>query len=85
MSLNIKNEHTCELAKELAAMTGKSITAAIGEALSEKLDRVRKQHGKKAKAEELLNIGKRCASHIKQPVSSTDHGALLYDDGGMPK
>ena len=29
MSLNIKNEETCELARELAALTGESMTGAI--------------------------------------------------------
>ena len=38
MRLNIKNEKTDRLARELAALTGQSITAVVTEALREKLD-----------------------------------------------
>ena len=41
MSLNIKNEETCELARELAALTGESMTGAITIALRERLERER--------------------------------------------
>ena len=83
--MNIKNEHTCKLAKELAAITGKSITATIEDALSEKLAKLRAQNNKKAQTQELLDIGKRCAGHIKGNPSSTEHGDFLYDENGLPK
>jgi hypothetical protein len=33
---------------------------------------------------ELLEIGKRCTAHVRKPVKSSDHDALLYDDKGLP-
>jgi antitoxin VapB len=84
MSLNIKNAETCQLATELADLTGETLTKAITEALRERLERLRKQR-RKATATELLEIGRRCAAHVKKPVSSLDHGDFLYDEHGLPK
>jgi len=85
MALNIKNEETCDLAKKLAGMTGESLTAAITDALREKVERLQQKKNKKAQAEELLMIGQRCANHIKESASSLDHGDILYDKHGLPK
>jgi hypothetical protein len=32
-----------------------------------------------------MDIGKRCAAYIKEPISSLDHGDFLYDEQGLPK
>lgn len=40
MSMNIENEETHRLARELAALTGESVTAAVTEALRERLERI---------------------------------------------
>lgn len=84
MSLNIKSEKTHRMAKELARLTGESMTAAVDEAVRERLDRV-KGNSKEGLAERLLQIGKECAAHMKEPYKSIDHGELLYDEKGMPK
>jgi len=81
MSLNIKNEEAHRLAQELAALTGETMTAAVTEALRERLNRVRK----KGLVEELKAIAKDCAARIKEPYRSIDHGELLYDELGLPK
>lgn len=84
MGLNIKNEETHRLAKELAKLTGESMTEAIGRAVRERIDRVR--HGRGGSlSEKMLEIGRDCASHMREPYLSTDHGALLYDERGLPK
>ena len=41
MSLNIKNEKTHRMARELARLTGENMTAAVDQAVRERLDRVR--------------------------------------------
>lgn len=41
MRLHIENEKADRLARELAALTGETITAAVTEALREKLDRMK--------------------------------------------
>ena len=84
MSLNIKNEETHRLAQELARLTGESMTAAVSEAIRERLERVRGK-SKKSRVERILEIGKECAAHMKEPYKSIDHGDLLYDEKGLPK
>jgi antitoxin VapB len=84
MSLNIKNEETHRLAQELARLTGESMTAAVTEAVRERLDRVRRARAVSL-ADRLLAIGKDCAAHLKEPFRSVDHGELLYDEHGLPR
>jgi antitoxin VapB len=84
MSLNIKNAETHRLARELARLTGESMTAAVNEAIRERLERVRGK-SKKSRVERILEIGKECAAHMKGPYKSIDHGDLLYDEKGLPK
>jgi antitoxin VapB len=84
MSLNIKNEKTHRLVRELSRLTGESMTAAVDQAVRERLKRVRSSRGS-GLAERLLKIGKECASHWKEPYRSMDHGDLLYDEKGLPK
>lgn len=84
MALNIKNKETQKLARELAKLTGESMTAAVTEAVRERLDRVRREHGT-GLAERLVKIGKDCAAHLREPFRSVDHGELLYDEKGLPR
>jgi antitoxin VapB len=84
MALNIKNEQAQKLAQELAELTGESMTAAVTEAVRERLDRVREEHGT-GLADRLLKIGKDCAAHLKEPYRSVDHGELLYNEKGLPR
>ncbi|HVI07140.1 MAG TPA: type II toxin-antitoxin system VapB family antitoxin [Candidatus Binatia bacterium] len=84
MSMNIKNEETHRLAQELARLTGESMTVAVGEAIRERLERVRSRPGRGA-AERLMKIAKECAAHLKEPYKSMDIDELLYDKDGLPK
>ena len=79
--MNIKNEETHRLAQELAQITGESMTAAVTEAVREKLDRVKS----KGMAERIMKIAKQAAPLWKEPFKSIDHGDLLYDEKGLPK
>jgi antitoxin VapB len=85
MSLNIKNEETHRLARELADLTGESVTAAVTVAVRERLARVRRERGGSGLAEELLAIGAEYSSRLKEPYRSVDHGDMLYDERGLPK
>ena len=84
MSLNIKNEETHRLARELAALTGESVTTAVTEAVRERLERLQNDHLDDL-ADRLLQIGKDCAIHLKEPFRSIDHADLLYDERGLPR
>lgn len=70
--------------RELAALTGESMTAAVAQAVRERLDRLRCERGVDL-ADRLLAIGKDCAAHLKAPFRSADHGDLLYDEHGLPR
>lgn len=84
MGLNIKADEAHALARELARLTGESLTTAVIQALRERLDRVRGERGI-GLADRLLAIGKDCAKHLKEPYRSVDHGDLLYDERGLPR
>jgi antitoxin VapB len=84
MALNIKNEETHKLAQELAKLTGESMTAAITEAVRERLDRLRGEHGDSLE-DRLVKIGKECAANLEEPYRLVDHGEMLYDERGLPR
>jgi antitoxin VapB len=84
MGLNIKNDETHRLAEELARLTGESMTAAVTEAVRERLERVRRERGASL-ADRLVAIGKDCAPRLKQPFRTADHAELLYDERGLPR
>jgi len=81
MGLNIKNERVHELARILSQATGKSMTAAIEDALEKelmRLEREREMPGKiawlKARLDEL---------GPPPPGLTSDHSDL-YDEDGLP-
>jgi antitoxin VapB len=84
MGMNIKNDETQKLVRELSELTGESLTSAITESVRERLERVQSQHGA-GLADRLLRIGKDCAAHLKEPFRSADHGDILYDEKGLPR
>jgi len=84
MSLNIKNEAAHKLASQLAKATGENMTEAVTQAIRERLDRVRSRRGS-GLADRLVQIGKDCAAHLKEPFRSGSHDELLYDDKGLPR
>lgn len=84
MALNIKSEEAQKLAKELSRLTGESMTAAITEAVRERLNQVRTERGN-GLADRLLKIGKDCAAHLREPFRSIEHGELLYNEKGLPR
>ena len=80
-ALSIKNPETVRLIRELAELTGESLTEAVTVALRERLARARR----KGIAERLMEIGRDAAPRFKEPYKSVDHGDLLYDEHGLPK
>ena len=83
MSMNIKSDEAHRLARELAALTGESVTAAVTVAVRERLSRVRVERAG-GLAERLVQIGREAAAHMTEPFLSTEHGELLYDEQGLP-
>lgn len=85
MSLNIKNDETRRLASELARLTGETMTDTVTKALCERLEREKHRRGGGALARELHAIGQHCASLLGPGPTAVEHGALLYDEQGLPK
>lgn len=85
MSLNIKNEEACQLASELARLTGETKTGAITVALRDRLERERRLHDRESLLRNIRAIRKRCASLLGPGPSATEHGDFLYDGQGLPK
>jgi len=85
MSLNIKNEETHRRIRQLARLTGESMTAAVDTAVRERLERVRERNGGSDRLKRMMKIAKECAAHLKEPYKSMDIDELLYDENGMPK
>jgi antitoxin VapB len=87
MALNIKNREAEELAHQLAAATGESLTGAVTAALRERLARVTaSDHAGMAKRVELLRaLSKDAAGRWVEPYRSAEHGDLLYDQAGLPR
>jgi antitoxin VapB len=84
MSLNVKNPEAHELARELAELTGESMSAAVTVAVRERRDRVcAERSGGLAKL--MLEIGSDCAGRLPEHVRTADHGELLYDEIGLPR
>lgn len=85
MSLNIKNEETHRLAKELAELTGETMTGAITVAIRQRLERERRERDLDARVKEIQIIGRRCALLLTDGPSAVEHGDFLYGEDGLPR
>jgi antitoxin VapB len=84
MALNIKDETTCGLVRELAKASGESQTGAVRRAVEERLERLRKRPTPRASlADRLDEIALHCASLPIRRRRSEDE-ILGYDERGLP-
>lgn len=82
MALNITNEETCRLARELAELTGETMTGAITVALRERLERQREVA---ERLKRMRAISKRTAKMLREAGPPIDHGEFLYGEDGLPR
>jgi antitoxin VapB len=81
--LNIKDPEAHKLAHALAKETGETLTAAVTQAIRERLETVRRRRKRDKTLAALLEIGKRGSEIFTgEPV---DHADMLYDENGLPK
>ena len=80
MSLSIKSEEAHRLAKKLALTTGESLTAALTEALRERLARLERR----GIAGRLMEIGRQAAERLNAPGTKMMEVEDLYDEEGLP-
>lgn len=87
MSLNIKSADAERLARELAAVTGESITGAVTVAVRERLERVGSRDDRLARERlaRVHQIMQDAAPRWVVPYGAVDHADLLYDALGLPR
>lgn len=84
--LNIKNPRAHELAREVAARTGETLTEAVIHSLEERLERTPAPVRKKASMEDLLATVEEIRRNLPPGFfEEEDPSAFLYDpDTGLP-
>ena len=83
MALSIKDPEADRLARELAGLTGESMTQAIKIALEERLRRIRRTKVDQTLLDDLNEIVKRCAALPVIDDQNADE-ILGYDENGLP-
>lgn len=81
--LTIKDPATERSVRELAALTGETVTTAVRNAAEERLRRVRRGQTGRSLAAEILEIGSRCAALPDLDRRTADE-ILGYDEDGLP-
>ncbi|HEY1260666.1 MAG TPA: type II toxin-antitoxin system VapB family antitoxin [Stellaceae bacterium] len=83
MALRLKDKGTDSLAREVAALTGETLTEAIRKALAERSERERLRRGKTLRlADRLMQLGRECAALPDYDTRSPDE-IVGYDEAGM--
>jgi antitoxin VapB len=83
MAISIKSLDVEKLAREIAAKTGESMTAAIHKALEERLDRLKNQRRSQLALTQLEDILRR-VDHLPVLDPRTPDEILGYGDDGLP-
>lgn len=86
MALNIKDEETHRLTKELAQLTGESLTRTVKISIQERLERQKQAPRLSGRLQKIMKIVERTAPLIDDGRSSKELFDELYDDEtGLPK
>lgn len=85
MSMNIKSQEAHDLARELAALTGESVTQAVTTALRERLDRLHAESSTEARVERLRALTHEIHDLLSPETLALDVDELLYDERGLPR
>lgn len=85
MALSLKDSETDRLAREVAKLTGESLTGAVRTALAERLERERrKRAGQQRLAQRLDALAKECAA-LPDVDPRTAEEIIGYDERGVPR
>jgi antitoxin VapB len=82
--LNIKSEDAYRLASRLAKLTGKSVTAAVTDALRAQVEQQERERDKAARMARIKSLARDLKAHMTPPFSSSDPDDF-YDEDGLPK
>ncbi len=84
MALNIKNQETCDLAREVAEMTDDTMTGAITIALKQRRDQLKRERDRDRLLRTVDAISKRCAAKMGPGPSSEEIIESMYGEYGEP-
>ncbi len=83
MALSLKDKETDRLAREVASLTGESLTDAVRTALAERLARERLRRGQPVRlAAQLAALGHECAALPDFDTRSPEE-IVGYDESGL--
>ncbi len=85
MSMNIKSQEAHDLARELAALTGETVTQAVTVAVRERLERLRHESAAERRRSRMLELADSMASRMTPEFRDLDIDDYLYDERGLPK
>ena len=94
MSLNIKNERTHALVRQLAELTGMSQTSAVEDAVRRRLEELQAADDSRASEAEIerrIAAAKRISAAFvaettpEQREALRNHADWLYDEWGLPR
>jgi antitoxin VapB len=83
MVLSIKDSETDALVRQLAALTGESITEVVFQSVKERLARLKPKNSAYSLAQELDAIALHCAS-LPMLDSRSPEELIGYDEQGLP-
>ena len=84
MGIFIRNARAERLAREVARLSGESLTQAVIDALEERLQQLKARRSATRLAEEILRISQRCSALPDLDQRNPDE-ILDYDGRGFPK
>lgn len=87
MSLNIKNEETHRLVRELAGLTGQSQTSAVEDAVRRRLDELRQTDDRERRYAALRRIADEAGEIARSDPEwlAINWDEELYDENGLPR
>lgn len=86
MAITIKNAETESLSRELAQLSGETITKAITVAVRDRLELLRTTESEPSRTQRLLAIGRSIAPALRDGAvrSTSIEVEDLYDEQGLP-
>lgn len=88
MSLNIKNEETVQLVRELSEALGVSMTAAVTDAVRLRLEQLggeERERAIEARAQHIARVLGELGDRLGRDYLDQDFDAILYDEMGLPR
>ena len=85
MALSLKDAETDRLAREVASLTGESLTEAVRRALAERLARERRKRGEVAGLAGRLDALAREGAALPDLDGRSAEAIIGYDEHGLPR